>query len=402
MEQSLPTTPDALELRTYFGTALLDVQHVLHPQDITVDDQPLLVCVDGAFKLRFHHGMEGAFSNGKRVQALGLMANNEDMALDAASKIIVELGGMSVAMRFVSPPDKLEKKGLTLDFVFLNIVGSVFFCVMTAIACLHLYPYEADAIEVLMLNPKTMVTLREPELPPAQKKASQELIERLTSKGDSPLAAAPKKKPAGKSVTPTVLPANVGIFGILKQGGMKQLLGEDSGLSNGVVAALGYLKQNGDRTAGIGIDTRGDVGGVPDGIAMKPGDPETRKPSDYGVIHSDKKKEHDILLDDRDPGVVGALPPELIRKVIHDNRNVFRYCYERVLQQHQGLTGTVKVQFIIGASGQVISSALKESSMQNTDVESCVVSKMRSLQFPKPNGGGVVIVNYPFVFKSTL
>ena len=398
-------TQTALELRTYFGTALLDVQHVLQPRDITVHDQPLLICEDGLYKLRFHDGMEGAFSNGKRVQALGLMAKSEDMTLDAASKVIVDLDGLCVAMRFVAPPDRLEKKHFALDFVFLNILGCVFFCMMAAIACLHLYPYEADAIEVLMLNPATIATLREPEPPPTQKKASQELIERLTSKGDAPVAAQKRATPPAKpSKQLTTLPANIGIFGVLNKGGMKALLGDNGGLSGDVMAALQDVKTTGERVAGLGIDVRGGVAGVPDGIAIKAGDPNARRPSDYGddkVRLGGKKQDHDIVLEGGETNVVGALPPELIRNVIHENRNVFRYCYERMLQQHQGLHGTVKVQFVIGASGQVISSALKESTMHDSDVESCVVGKMRGLQFPRPQGGGVVIVNYPFVFKSS-
>jgi hypothetical protein len=37
----------------------------------------------------------------------------------------------------------------------------------------------------------------------------------------------------------------------------------------------------------------------------------------------------------------------------------------------------------------------------STDVQSCLLTKLRALQFPKPRGGGVVIVTYPFVFKSS-
>jgi hypothetical protein len=34
-------------------------------------------------------------------------------------------------------------------------------------------------------------------------------------------------------------------------------------------------------------------------------------------------------------------------------------------------------------------------------VESCVLTVMRSLKFPKPRGGGIVVVTYPLVFAST-
>ena len=39
--------------------------------------------------------------------------------------------------------------------------------------------------------------------------------------------------------------------------------------------------------------------------------------------------------------------------------------------------------------------------MGNRAVETCVAKVMRSLKFPKPKGGGIVIVKYPFVFDSS-
>jgi len=33
--------------------------------------------------------------------------------------------------------------------------------------------------------------------------------------------------------------------------------------------------------------------------------------------------------------------------------------------------------------------------------QSCVIKVMRSLKFPKPRGGGIVVVTYPFVFAAT-
>jgi hypothetical protein len=40
------------------------------------------------------------------------------------------------------------------------------------------------------------------------------------------------------------------------------------------------------------------------------------------------------------------------------------------------------------------------STLKSPSVEDCVVRRMQSWVFPKPKGGGMVIVNYPFVFTS--
>jgi hypothetical protein len=37
----------------------------------------------------------------------------------------------------------------------------------------------------------------------------------------------------------------------------------------------------------------------------------------------------------------------------------------------------------------------------NAELESCVAGRVRTWQFPKPKGGGVVIVTYPFIFAQS-
>ena len=50
------------------------------------------------------------------------------------------------------------------------------------------------------------------------------------------------------------------------------------------------------------------------------------------------------------------------------------------------------------ATGQVVASVLQNSTMGNARVENCVVQAVRRWEFPKPLGGGIVIVTYPFAF----
>ena len=61
------------------------------------------------------------------------------------------------------------------------------------------------------------------------------------------------------------------------------------------------------------------------------------------------------------------------------------------------MSGRVTVQFTIGASGQVLASVLQNSTVASARVESCIVQAVRRWEFPKPLGGGLVIVSYPFV-----
>jgi hypothetical protein len=38
--------------------------------------------------------------------------------------------------------------------------------------------------------------------------------------------------------------------------------------------------------------------------------------------------------------------------------------------------------------------------MNNKTVETCIAARIKNWQFPKPKGGGTVLVSYPFLFKS--
>jgi len=55
-------------------------------------------------------------------------------------------------------------------------------------------------------------------------------------------------------------------------------------------------------------------------------------------------------------------------------------------------------QFTIASTGAVVASVVQSSTLGNSAVESCVVNAARGWEFPKPMGGGLVIVSYPFVF----
>ncbi len=98
--------------------------------------------------------------------------------------------------------------------------------------------------------------------------------------------------------------------------------------------------------------------------------------------------------------VHGALSAEVIRRTIRRHINEVRFCYEQGLSTRPDLAGRVTVSFIIGASGAVQSSAMRDTTLSDAHVESCIVQAVHRWTFPAPDGGGVVGVNYPFVLDS--
>jgi TonB family protein len=95
--------------------------------------------------------------------------------------------------------------------------------------------------------------------------------------------------------------------------------------------------------------------------------------------------------------VKGALDKDLIRRIVRAHINEVRHCYNQGLVRDPNLTGRVAVQFTIGPTGSVPASIVAQSSLDDTTVSNCVAKAVKRWKFPKPEGGGNVVVTYPFV-----
>ncbi|HEY0253406.1 MAG TPA: AgmX/PglI C-terminal domain-containing protein, partial [Kofleriaceae bacterium] len=96
--------------------------------------------------------------------------------------------------------------------------------------------------------------------------------------------------------------------------------------------------------------------------------------------------------------IVGGLDKEIIKRYIKMNLNKVAFCYEHELLAHPTMEGTVEVQFFISPSGVVTSATGKGF---DPTVSECVAGVVNRIQFPKPEDGGGVNVNYPFNFHAT-
>jgi hypothetical protein len=94
----------------------------------------------------------------------------------------------------------------------------------------------------------------------------------------------------------------------------------------------------------------------------------------------------------------GDLDKNIIRRYIRRKLPQIKYCYEKQLLVKPGIGGTVTTQFQISPSGAVLNSTAKGV---DGEVSSCVASVIKTIQFPKPKGGGLVQVRYPFTFRPT-
>ncbi|HKU41418.1 MAG TPA: AgmX/PglI C-terminal domain-containing protein, partial [Polyangiales bacterium] len=61
----------------------------------------------------------------------------------------------------------------------------------------------------------------------------------------------------------------------------------------------------------------------------------------------------------------------------------------------------VSVKFMIAPTGAVQTSVIQSSDLGSPAAESCIAQAVRRWSFPAPEGGGVVVVSYPFLLSQT-
>ncbi|MFO8071165.1 MAG: AgmX/PglI C-terminal domain-containing protein [Polyangia bacterium] len=102
----------------------------------------------------------------------------------------------------------------------------------------------------------------------------------------------------------------------------------------------------------------------------------------------------------RGTNVAGTLSKKTIRRIVHRHMNEVKFCYQRALASRPELEGRIAVKFVISGKGTVQAAAVSRSTVGNAAMESCVVNAARRWTFPQPEDGGVVIVTYPFGFRT--
>ena len=124
-----------------------------------------------------------------------------------------------------------------------------------------------------------------------------------------------------------------------------------------------------------------------------------------GVGGLGKKGEHELGVPDPGAKVLGSIDPELIRRVIREHASQVRYCYEQQLALQPKLEGKVAIRWQINSNGFSSDTVLDRGNSTSEPgldkVAECIMSRIVTWEFPKPRGGGMAIVTYPWILRSS-
>lgn len=116
-----------------------------------------------------------------------------------------------------------------------------------------------------------------------------------------------------------------------------------------------------------------------------------------------RKGERDVNISSGTAQVMGSIDKELVRKVIQEHAAQIRYCYEQQLALNPKLSGKVAIKWIINADGSATGAQVDGGSttLQDAKVHQCMMARIVSWEFPKPKGGGMAVITYPWILRSS-
>ncbi|MDP2344883.1 MAG: AgmX/PglI C-terminal domain-containing protein [Deltaproteobacteria bacterium] len=327
------------------------------------------------------------------------------------SELTFGLGLHSVEVRRADR-SRVVAVAAAFDAFWGNVVVVVTMGIAALVAALLLAPTGMDDLDDdLLANPTRYQTML---LKP--KPVDNTFLNRLKAPAAQVAQATttttkPKKAAATTTKTASALPphrsntdvVNAKLGELFGREGIGQVMGADGG----GVLALALEGLNADRrTASSSGALQLRDGMKAGGTGTLDGGPITTRGRgdgnlDYGAADGvlDGKPEREITVDQQPEVIIGSLDPAIIRRIVREHAGQVRYCYERELTRTVGLTGKITMKWTINSEGNVTTAGVAETTMKNKAVESCLAGRVATWKFPKPKGGGFVVVSYPFVLK---
>ncbi len=92
----------------------------------------------------------------------------------------------------------------------------------------------------------------------------------------------------------------------------------------------------------------------------------------------------------------GRISKKSARKPIAEGQGEIDECYTDNIDDDEKTRGTVAVDFAIGIDGRVIGAYMVSSTVENGELEKCIVNAVRKWSFPAPLGEGAAISSHTF------
>jgi hypothetical protein len=411
----------------------------------------LLKPAPGGFRLRLLPGMSGRLrAQGASVDVAALLASpapprrfrsppvHRDVFLtpgDGGELVVDAASELRMRFAFVDAPETLTRPRRHDPLLF----KSGFLTATITLSLLLVILFFGDRFltdPTLAISPerfaKTFAPMAEPPAVAraAAEKAKAEAEERRRKKQEREAAEARRAKERegrlGRADAPkrdTVLPkgredllrekvSRTGILAIIGSSrsagsGLGRLLTRTTSpdMDQALTGLAGAKLAVGQGAGGLGVAGTGLGGGGNSfghiqgsgNLDVGPGRGRGRKGPSLGT---GREKEVSVGVETGSPEAEGGLSKEQINRVVRAHAAAVKYCYEKELQRHPNLTGRVDLAWVIRPNGMVDRAHVAKSTMEDQEVEGCMVRQVKNWQFPKSDAE-TIVGSYPFLFKGS-
>ncbi len=334
-------------------------------------------------------------------------------------QVQVNIGDTALVARYVRPSARVGGSILAnVDYYFTKVFSTSFMAHLLFIAALMLTPTDLERLsDDLFTSPNRFAKLII-QPPDDEERVFDDLsaLDDLLAKEDegkfgeieeveeeaapsdegAPIVDVDQREEDRKKVMET------GLLAALEDGAASNVFGP-GGLGTGINEALGGIDGDGMGDAfGLGgLGSRGaGAGGA--GSALGIGGLGTKgggKGGGHGQVDLGGRGRAVTKVTSGQTIIEGGLDREVIARIVRRHQNEIRFCYERELQRDPNLHGRVAVQWVIDGTGAVVRATIQDTTMGNSNVENCILTRVRRWRFPEPRGGGIVRVTYPWIFS---
>jgi len=423
------------------------VDFMLGGAELPADRFPIVRYQDGEYRFRFAKGMSGALERQGQETPFARLVKERKAIPEGGDRVwsvpvppdgLVWAGfgsGIRVEAYRVRP-EKMKPAPWweRINYQFLNLFLVLLFFQGAFVVAASSFSHEVDTIgDDLFKNPQRMAKfiIKPPsELPKSnpyleklqrelKKEQPGEMAERhkgeegQMGKKDAPRTNA---RSAPRAIDPNAkdIVKNSGLVGLIgrgKGGGLSTIFGQ-GGLGGDLKGAVGNMfgPVVGDSygVGGLGLKGTGSGGGG-QGETIGIGGVGTKGRGGglggygTGVGGLGRKADRDVSIQTGQVAVLGAIDKELIRRVIQEHASQIRYCYEQELQRDPKLEGKVVIRWIINADGHVSNPQVDGggTTLSSDPVHRCMMDRIQSWEFPKPKGGGIAVITYPWILRAS-
>jgi hypothetical protein len=345
------------------------------------------------------------------------------MLLDERSRGKITVGDMTILFQFVTPPPPQPRPQLpasvrgsftsNLDWAFTTIAALSFIAHLVMVVYLRSvdWPRKPDIEEIP--DRFVQMVVRKPEPPKVEEVKAKEEDKPAEEKKAAPAAKPAKKELTAEEKARLDAERRARLAEQVKNTGILKLLGAKADGAGSIADVLGKGDVDRDQqrafegVGGLSVATgdaslrgvksgTGGTGRVANIAGLRGGGAISG--ASTGDVGAERKVT--AVVKSEAPAVDGQLDPNIVVKEVRARMGAIKACYERALKRNPGLAGKVAIRWTITGAGTVTGVDVDQDSMGDSEVTSCMKSRIATWRFPAPSGGAVE-VSFPFVFQSS-